>query len=251
MKEHYTTLPPKQKYLSLNETVVQGENARNYKFLPPIRFQGVPYTRKPEHRKTFYAAAKRGLDVSVSIAIIVFALPLIAGIVIAVKMTSRGPVIFRHRRLGKNGEEFDCFKFRTMVSDAEEQLKKNAELQKQFSEKFKIANDPRITRIGHFLRKTSLDELPQLLQVVQGKMSLIGPRPIVAGEVEKYSIYADKLFSVTPGLSGLWQTSGRSDTTYNERVLLDMYYIDNRSLRLELQLMAMTVATVVKKSGAY
>jgi lipopolysaccharide/colanic/teichoic acid biosynthesis glycosyltransferase len=138
-----------------------------------------------------------------------------------------------------------------MVSDAEEQLKKNLQLRKEFEEKFKIESDPRVTRVGRFLRKTSLDELPQLVQVIQGKMSLIGPRPIIRSEIEKYSIYADKLFSVTPGLSGLWQTSGRSNTSYRERVLLDMYYIDNRSLRLEVQLILLTVITVLRKSGAY
>jgi lipopolysaccharide/colanic/teichoic acid biosynthesis glycosyltransferase len=137
-----------------------------------------------------------------------------------------------------------------MVSDAEEQLKKNEDLKRMFQEKFKIEDDPRITRIGRFLRCASLDELPQLIQVLQGKMTLIGPRPIVHEEKEKYSIYADKLLSVKPGLSGLWQTSGRSGTTYRERVFLDMHYIDNRCLMLDLYLLVLTVAAVIRKSGA-
>ncbi len=217
---------------------------------PDRHFRRVCYFPQPERRKKFYGIAKRALDISISFSVFLAALPLIAAIVALVKMTSPGPVFFRHKRLGKNGVEFDCLKFRTMVSDAEEQLKKNEQIRQQFEEKFKIENDPRITPVGKFLRRTSLDELPQLIQVLQGKMTLIGPRPIVRQEAEKYSIYTGKLLTVKPGLSGLWQTSGRSNTTYEERVLLDMRYIDSRCLKLDLQLLVLTAGAVIKKSGA-
>jgi lipopolysaccharide/colanic/teichoic acid biosynthesis glycosyltransferase len=251
MKDNFNTLP--NDYLSIGGAAVSGGQLVRLQRpvdLPGFRYRGIPYHLKKRHRKMIYAAAKRGLDISVSLAVIVTALPLIAAIVALIKATSPGPVLFRHRRIGKNGVEFDCWKFRTMIADAEQQLKNNPELRALFETKFKLDDDPRITRVGKFLRRTSLDELPQLIQVLQGKMTLIGPRPIVHSEIEKYSIYAGKLFSVTPGLSGLWQTSGRSSTTYAERVLLDMYYIDNRSLRMELLLLMLTVVTVLKKSGA-
>lgn len=218
---------------------------------PDRHFRRVCYFTQPERRRKFYGIAKRGLDISVSLSVFVASVPLIVAIVVLIKMTSSGPVFFLHKRLGKNGVEFDCMKFRTMVSDAEEQMLKNSQMRQQFEEKFKIENDPRITSIGKFLRRTSLDELPQLIQVLQGKMTLIGPRPIVRREAEKYSIYAGKLLTVKPGLSGLWQTSGRSDTTYEERVLLDMRYIDNRCLSMDLQLLVLTAGAVIKKSGAY
>lgn len=253
MKGHFTTLKTEREYAPIQASPFQGDQ---FVGLPPSfnlphsLHLGVPYHLKQRHRKALYRAAKRGLDISVSIAIIVVALPLIAAVIVLIKSTSKGPILFRQRRLGKQGVEFDCLKFRTMVFDADELLNSDPGLREQFQTKFKLDNDPRITPLGRFLRQTSIDELPQLIQVIQGKMTLIGPRPIVPSEVEKYSIYADKLFSVTPGLSGLWQTCGRSNTTYPERVQLDMYYIDNRSLRFELQLMLLTIATVLKKTGA-
>jgi lipopolysaccharide/colanic/teichoic acid biosynthesis glycosyltransferase len=190
------------------------------------------------------------MDVSIAVALLVVALPLIAVIIVAIKATSRGPVFFRHRRFGKRGVEFDCIKFRTMVADAEARLKNDPILQARFAERFKIHDDPRITAVGRILRRTSLDELPQLLHVIRGEMTLIGPRPIVREELPRYSIYSDKLLSVKPGLSGLWQTSGRSQVSYRERVHLDMHYIDHRGLVFDLQLLAMTVVAVLRKTGA-
>ena len=201
--------------------------------------------------RIFYDFFKRGMDIGVSLLLLAAGLPLIVCIAALVKITSRGPVIYRHRRIGRGSREFECWKFRTMVSDADEILKRSPEMRKAFDEKFKIEDDPRVTRLGNVLRRTSLDELPQLIQVLQGKMSLVGPRPIIARELEKYSIYSPKLLSVKPGLSGLWQVSGRSDTTYSERVLLDMKYIDNRGALLDVKILVKTVRTVLEKSGAY
>jgi lipopolysaccharide/colanic/teichoic acid biosynthesis glycosyltransferase len=137
-----------------------------------------------------------------------------------------------------------------MVSNAEQLLTTDPQMRSLFDQKFKIDDDPRVTRFGKFLRCTSLDELPQLFHVIQGKMSLIGPRPIIEREREKYAIYVGKLLSVRPGLSGLWQVAGRSDTTYAERVLLDMYYIDNRGFVLDLKIFLKTFSAVIKRAGA-
>jgi lipopolysaccharide/colanic/teichoic acid biosynthesis glycosyltransferase len=209
-----------------------------------------PYALQSERRKARYELYKQGLDVVGSLILLVFTAPLFLVVAICIKLTSPGPVLYKHRRLGRGGKEFWCVKFRTMAVDAEDQLKRNAELRQRFEGNFKIHDDPRVTRLGGFLRKTSLDELPQLMHILRGEMSLIGPRPIVKPELSKYSIYGTKLLSVKPGLSGLWQACGRSDTTYAERVLMDMHYIDHRSLTLDIQLLLRTVVAVLMKSGA-
>jgi lipopolysaccharide/colanic/teichoic acid biosynthesis glycosyltransferase len=177
--------------------------------------------------------------------------PIFAVVAILVWWTSPGPVIFRQKRLGQRGRIFWCYKFRTMVSDAEEQLRRSATLAQQYQGNFKIKDDPRLTSIGGFLRKTSLDELPQLYNVLRGDISLIGPRPIVEPERVKYGDCAEKLLSVKPGLSGRWQVSGRAETTYDERVAMDMNYIDNRSLWLDLKLILLTVYVVLRGRETY
>ena len=200
--------------------------------------------------RSIYQLNKRAMDVTVAFVMLLMALPVLLLLALLVKVSSKGPVFFAHRRLGQNGEEFDCLKFRTMIADAEERLKRDPNLRQQFEEKFKLEDDPRITPLGNFLRRTSLDELPQLFHVLTGEMTLVGPRPIVQNELSKYSIYANKLLSVKPGLSGLWQVCGRSDTTYPQRVMMDMHYIDHRSFTLDLQLLLLTASAVIKKTGA-
>ncbi|MDQ5845959.1 MAG: sugar transferase [Acidobacteriota bacterium] len=201
--------------------------------------------------RSVYEIGKRGLDITAALTLLLLASPLLLVIALVVKATSNGPVFFAHRRLGQNGRMFGCLKFRTMIANAEERLQQDSELRRQFEEKFKLEDDPRITSVGNFLRRTSLDELPQLLHVLRGEMSLVGPRPIVESELTKYSIYANKLLSVKPGLSGLWQVCGRSHTTYPQRVMMDMHYIDHRSFALDLQLLLLTASAVVRKSGAW
>ncbi len=208
------------------------------------------YSTRPVGQRLVYRATKRGVDVTVSATLLLLTLPVFAVVALLIKVTSRGPVFFRHKRLGRGGREFGCLKFRTMVVDAEELLKRDDLLRHKFEQDFKIKDDPRITRVGRILRKTSLDELPQLWHVLSGGMSLIGPRPIVQPELGKYSIYGNKLLTVKPGLSGLWQVCGRSDTTYPQRVMMDMHYIDHRSLVLDLRLMVLTLVAVARKSGA-
>ena len=144
--------------------------------------------------------------------------PLLIGIAVAIRATTAGPILFRHRRLGRGGVEFWCYKFRTMVVNAEQLLETDHQLRDRFQESYKLKVDPRTTPIGVWLRKTSLDELPQLFNILTGTMSLIGPRPIVAPERAKYHEFADKLLSVKPGLGGYWQVYGRSNTTYAQRV---------------------------------
>ena len=201
--------------------------------------------------RSAYDTAKRVADVSVAFVLLLCAGPLLLVIAVLVKATSKGPVFFAHRRLGHNGKVFACLKFRTMIADAEERLRRDPELRRQFEEKFKLEDDPRITPLGAFLRRTSLDELPQLFHVLSGEMSLVGPRPIVESELNKYSIYANKLLTVKPGLSGLWQVCGRSHTTYPQRVMMDMHYIDHRSFKLDVRLLLLTASAVVRKSGAW
>lgn len=182
-------------------------------------------------------------------------LPVFFILIIAVKLTSPGPALYAHTRVGKNGTVLKCLKFRSMYKDADKQLEKilaeNADMRAQWEKERKIQNDPRVTGFGKFLRKTSLDELPQLINVLRGDMSLIGPRPVTESELEYYGEYADFVFSVKPGLSGMWQVSGRSDTSYDERVNFDTYYIQNWSIWLDIWILIKTVWVVLSHKGAY
>jgi lipopolysaccharide/colanic/teichoic acid biosynthesis glycosyltransferase len=218
-------------------------------YLKLVRKQ-TPYVSIPTYKKVIYDMSKRGIDIVGSLTLLLIALPLILIVAVLIKVKSPGPVLFRHKRLGRQGKEFWLVKFRTMAVNAEDQLKTDFYLSQQFAANYKIKGDPRITNYGEFMRKTSIDELPQLWNVLKGDMSLIGPRPIVKPELSKYAIYGKKLLTVKPGLSGLWQACGRSDTTYAERVLMDMQYIDHRCLFLDLRLLLFTAIAVLRRSGA-
>lgn len=198
-----------------------------------------------------YNILKRLFDLISAICALILASPLFLIIAIAVRIDSKGPIFFGHKRLGENGNFISVYKFRSMIQNAKEVFDNFTPEQKlEFEKNFKLEDDPRITKVGDFLRRTSLDELPQLINIIKGNMSVVGPRPIVEKEVEKYGEYADKLFSVKPGLTGYWQANGRSDTTYEERVQMDMYYIDNRSFLLDIKIIIKTVLSVIKKEGA-
>ena len=202
-------------------------------------------------KKRIYSYLKRIIDIVASLIGLIIISPFFLIIMLLIKLDSKGPCFFIHKRVGKNGKEFGVYKFRTMVQNAEELLKTlTPEQEKEFKENFKMENDFRITRVGKFLRKTSLDELPQLLNILIGNMTLVGPRPVIKIELEKYGKYKNKFLSVTPGLTGYWQANGRSDTTYEERVNMDMYYIDNMSLFLDIKIVFQTVISVLKKEGA-
>lgn len=210
----------------------------------------VAFITRINREKAIYRICKRGLDILVSVAVLSGLALLFAVVAILIRLTSPGPVFFRHMRLGQDGREFPCIKFRTMVADAEEQLRGSPHLLAQFEEKFKIEDDPRVTRLGRFLRRTSIDELPQFFQVLLGDMTLIGPRPVVRNELSRYGVYQNKRLSVRPGLSGLWQVCGRTDTSYDERLWLDMYYIDHRCFSLDVLILFLTVIAVIRGRGA-
>lgn len=195
--------------------------------------------------------AKRTFDVVGSSLALLVAGPVMGLIALAIKLEDRGPVLFDQVRAGLKGEPFSCFKFRSMVIDAEERL---AELRRQNqsgSVLFKMKDDPRITRVGRFIRRFSLDELPQLVNVLRGDMSLVGPRPALPSEVAQYQRHVHRRLDVRPGLTGLWQVSGRSDLSWDDTVRLDLYYVDNWSLMQDLAILSRTVGAVLRARGAY
>ena len=198
-----------------------------------------------------YSIIKKIMDLILSLIGLILLIPVFLILAILVKLDSKGPVFYAHTRKGKNRSDIKIYKFRTMYSNSDEIFESFSDEQKEeYYKNFKLDNDPRVTKIGDFLRRTSLDEIPQLINVLKGDLSLVGPRPIVEKEICKYGQYADKLFSVIPGITGYWQSHGRSDTSYDERIEMDMYYIDNKSILLDIKIMFKTVISVIKKEGA-
>jgi exopolysaccharide production protein ExoY len=201
------------------------------------------------------AMLTRAIDVTLAFTAVLLLLPLLVVIVVALKLTSPGPVLFAHRRIGKGGEAFPCYKFRSMVVNSADVLERHLagcpKSRAEWLRDQKLRNDPRITAIGKLLRRTSLDEVPQIFNVLRGDMSIVGPRPIVEGEVVRYRQYIVDYMSVKPGITGLWQISGRNNTTYRRRVALDTAYARTRSVALDLAIMARTVPAVVLGSGCY
>lgn len=190
---------------------------------------------------------KRVVDLIGAVLLLLLTSPLWLLCVLGIVTTMPGPVFFSHRRLGLFSRPFRLLKFRSMVRDAHK-IEVNLD---EFDEKYKLKNDPRITAFGRLLRKLSLDELPQLVNVLRGELSLVGPRPIVEDEVEKYGSWGQLLLTVPPGLTGLWQVSGRSDTSYQQRIDFDLYYINNWSIGLDLLIMLRTIPAVLSRKGAY
>jgi len=194
---------------------------------------------------------KRAIDIVVSVLLLVLLAPLLLILAIGVRLTSGGPAIFAHTRCGLRGRPFRFYKFRSMVADAEARKRELIALNEVQGPAFKIARDPRITRFGHFLRKYSLDELPQLWNVLIGNMSLVGPRPPTPGEVSAYTRRQAQRLSVVPGITGLWQVSGRSNiASFDQWVALDLTYIERWSLWLDLRILARTVLVVVRAEGS-
>lgn len=206
---------------------------------------------KTKISKKVYIKIKRVIDVILASVALILLSPLFAIIAIAIKIDSKGPVFFAHKRIGKNGKIIKLYKFRSMVINAEELIKSfTPEQMREYKENYKLTNDPRITKVGKFLRKTSLDELPQLINIINGDLSIIGPRSVVADELEKYGVNKDKFLSVTPGLTGYWAANGRSNTTYEQRMEMELYYIDNLSLKMDIKVFFKTILSVLKKEGA-
>jgi exopolysaccharide biosynthesis polyprenyl glycosylphosphotransferase len=198
-----------------------------------------------------YALLKRATDIVVSLAGIILLSPLFAAIAVIIKIDSGGPAIFRQTRVGHNGRHFLFYKFRSMRHGSERLRDSLQYLSHMTGPVFKIKKDPRITRVGRFLRKSSMDELPQLFNVLRGDMTLVGPRPSLPEEVKKYGKRELKRMNVKPGLTGLWQVSGRNDISFLEWMELDLYYIEHRSLMLDLKILIRTIPTVLSGKGAY
>mgnify|MGYP004548467587 FL=1 len=202
-------------------------------------------------RQSPYRYIKRFMDVILATIAFVVLSPIFLIIAIAIKIESKGPVFFKHARIGKNGKIIKLYKFRSMVINAEELIKSfTPEQMKEYKENYKLTNDPRITKIGKFLRKTSLDELPQLFNIIKGDLSIIGPRPVVTDELKKYGTNTEKFLSVTPGLTGYWAANGRSCTSYEQRMQMELYYIDNLSLKMDIKVFFKTIEAVIKGEGA-
>ena len=212
--------------------------------------------KEKTNKKVLYKFTKRIIDIIGSIIgiLILIQTTLIIYLARKVLKEDKGPLFYEQLRYGKNGKVFRLYKFRSMCIGADKKLKEylenNDEAREKFEKTHKLQNDPRITKIGNFLRKSSLDELPQMINILKGDMSFVGPRPVVEKEVEEYGTNKDKFLSVRPGLTGYWQVNGRSNTTYEERMKMELYYVDNCSLWLDIKIFFKTFITVFKKEGA-
>ena len=230
----------------VNEAVINEQSVNNIRII----------NKEKTNKKILYRATKRMIDIIGAIVGIIFLIPTTIAVCLARKISKedKGPVFYEQLRYGKNGKVFRLYKFRSMCIGADEKLKKyleeNEEIRKEFQKTHKLQNDPRITKIGNFLRKTSLDELPQMINILKGDMSFVGPRPVVEKEVEEYGKNKEKFLSVKPGLTGYWQVNGRSNTTYEERMEMELYYVDNCSLWLDIKIFFKTFIAVFKKEGA-
>lgn len=228
----------------LYEIITTGLNVKELAYVPLVGVNKVRLTGLDQ-------VLKLALDFGLTIPVLILISPLLLLIALAVKLDSPGPIIYRRRVMGVNCRQFCAFKFRTMREDGDAILAKHPELAAELAQNHKLKNDPRITRLGALLRKFSLDELPQLFNVLRLEMSLVGPRMISPQEMENYNHWGLNLLTVRPGITGLWQVSGRSDITYEERIRLDMHYIRNWSIWIDIQLLIRTIPAVLKGRGAY
>jgi exopolysaccharide biosynthesis polyprenyl glycosylphosphotransferase len=215
-------------------------------------FGGMPLvTLKEPALDPLQRLTKRIFDICVGVVMLIIALPVMSILAVAIKLDSSGPIIFRQERIGENGRIFKMYKFRSMVKDAETRQQEVIQTTADNKIIHKSDNDPRITRIGHFLRRTSLDELPQLFNILKGDMSLVGPRPELPWLVDKYESWQRKRFEVPQGLTGWWQVNGRSDKPMHLHTEDDLYYIKHYSLWFDLEILWRTVITVINRRGAF
>lgn len=223
-----------------------------------IKFDENTKVLKQKEHKSFnevtYSFLKRTLDITASATALLLLSPVFLVTSLAIRKDSDGPAMFTQKRIGKDGKLFEIYKFRTMVPDADkklfELLENDEEAAKEYKINKKLKNDPRITKVGNFLRKTSIDELPQLINVLKGDMSLVGPRPYLPREIDDMGSYYDTIIESKPGITGLWQVSGRSNTTFEDRLEFDMEYNENKSFMYDMGLLFKTVGSVVKGEGA-
>ncbi len=228
-----------------NEMEVIGENMN-------ISITAGIEEKKINSRK-FYYFFKRCIDIIGSLCGLIILFPLFLIVSLLIKMEDpKGKVYYKHFRIGKDMKKIPVYKFRSMYQNSHEIMQNFTEEQKkEYAENFKLKNDPRVTKIGKIIRKTSIDELPQLVNVLKGEMTIVGPRPIVEAELSKYGEYQNVYLSVKPGLTGMWQAYGRSDTSYEERVKLDVYYVENQKILLDIKIIIRTIISVVSGKGAY
>ena len=217
--------------------------------LPAFRSFSVP------SRRALAGAAMRAFDIAAAAGILLLASPVLLAIALMVWMTDGGPAFFSQARIGRDGRRFQCLKFRSMCVDADARLAKllasDENARREWHADHKLRVDPRITRLGQFLRKTSLDETPQLINVLRGEMSLVGPRPIVDAEIPRYGRRFNAYCAQRPGITGLWQVSGRNDVSYKRRVALDTAYAARKSIALDMRILAATIPAVILRRGSY
>ena len=210
---------------------------------------------RPGEKISVLAIFVRALDIAIALVALIFVLPLMAIIALGIFLQDGRPIVFSHRRVGRGAKPFFCYKFRSMAADAEarlaELLERDPVAREEWSRDHKLRNDPRVTPLGAFLRRSSLDELPQLFNVLQGTMSLVGPRPIVDAEIARYGKRFQHYCAVKPGITGLWQVSGRNDVSYRTRVALDCLYAKSQSPRLYLWIVVVTIPAVLSRKGSY
>lgn len=204
--------------------------------------------RRRKTQKSLYIKIKTFFDILFALTLLIIGFPFFILIALIIKLSSRGPIFFLQKRIGKNNKSFKCIKFRTMHPEAEDIfekiIKSDKKLREEFEENHKLKNDPRITKIGKFLRKTSLDEIPQFLNVLRMEMSIVGPRPVVSNELDKYGNSVSKVLSIKPGITGLWQVSGRNNLTYKKRVFLDSLYVDNINFLIDVRIIIRTFGVI-------
>jgi lipopolysaccharide/colanic/teichoic acid biosynthesis glycosyltransferase len=216
-----------------------------------------PAQKQISRRRKSQDLKKRLFDIVFSLLVLVLCAPLYLCLALTIATTSSGSIFYIQERVGKNHRHFGCIKFRTMIPNADrllsEMMAESAELRQEFSENFKLKSDPRITKIGKFLRTTNLDEFPQFINVLKGEMSIVGPRPLVPEEIERYGTQIDRVLTIRPGITGLWQVSGRNDIPYAERIRIDVSYVKRRSFWLDLRIVIKTVLLTImpRNNGAY
>lgn len=207
-------------------------------------------SRKPAYARPLYRLVKRTMDIFASLLLLVLSWPIWLMVMVAIKLQDGGPIFYRHRRVGKDRKIFYALKFRTMVTNAREILLNNPQLFEEFQGNYKLEGDPRVTSIGKLLRKTSLDELPQLINILKGEMSLVGPRPIIEEEEERFGDFKDERVKIRPGLTGFWQVSGRINTSYEERIQMDKFYMNKCNIWMDLVILLKTPIIVIFGRGA-
>lgn len=260
-RPHLVSSSEKRTYAEANEMAVETDGAMELRVGDRAEFETHAWSESIRRfadiaacRKALNSAVKRQLDLIGAVVLAIVFSPLIIAIFLLMHR-SGGAVIYKHRRVGRDGKMFECLKFRTMVPNADqllrELLERDPALKAEWVQDHKLRNDPRVTRLGRFLRRTSLDELPQIWNVVLGEMSLVGPRPVIREELLRYGRNVGAYLAAKPGITGLWQVTGRNNTDYRRRVVLDTYYVRNQNLALDLYILFKTTGVVLGGKGAY